>query len=54
MVMQKILFAGDTPAQIAFGIDGLSWGEKQVNTLLHGGVAGILPLHLLASEHSRI
>ncbi len=24
MVMQKILFAGDTPAQIAFGIDGLS------------------------------
>jgi hypothetical protein len=27
-------------------IDGLSWGEKQVGPLLHGWVAGILPLHL--------
>jgi hypothetical protein len=33
-------------------IDGLSWGEKQVGTLLHGGVAGILPLHLSLSECS--
>ena len=37
---------------IAFGIDGLSRGEKQVGALLHGGVAGILPLHLSASERS--
>jgi hypothetical protein len=35
---------------IAFGIDGLSRGELQVNALLHGRVAGILPLHLSALD----
>jgi hypothetical protein len=39
---------------IAFGIDGLSRGEMQVGALLHGGISGILRLHLSAIEHSPI
>jgi hypothetical protein len=37
---------------IAFGIDGLSRGEKQLGALMHGGIAGILPLHLSACKRS--
>ena len=37
---------------IAFGIDGLLRGELQIEALLHGGLSGILLLHLSAINHS--